>query len=76
MMYYCGSCDGGTPVLVLCIGIEFRLHMTNSVVVVVLDIPMYWYYVLVLVFVVIVVVVPVYWLWWLKWWYQSIGIMY
>ena len=48
MIYYRGSCGGGTTVLVLCIGIEFRLHMTNSVVVVVVDIPLYWYYVLVL----------------------------
>ena len=51
MIYYCGSCGGGTTVLVLCIGIEFRIHMTNSVVVVVVDIPLYCDYVLVLVLV-------------------------
>ena len=48
MIYYRGSSGDITTVLVLCIGIEFRLHMTNSVVVVVVDIPLYWYYVLVL----------------------------
>ena len=49
MIYYCGGCGGGTTVLVLCIGIESRLHMTNSVVVVVVEVPLYWYYELVLV---------------------------
>ena len=48
MIYYRGICGGGTTVLVLRIGIEFRLNMTNSVVVVVVDIPLSWYYVLVL----------------------------
>ena len=73
MIYYRGSCGGGTTVLVLCIGIEFRLHMTNSAVVAVVDIPLNWYYVsvLVLVFsgggcgvsttVLVVVVVPLFW---------------
>ena len=43
MTYYCGICGGGTTVLVLCIGIESRLHMTNSVVVVVVEVPLYWH---------------------------------
>ena len=30
-----GGCGGGTTVLVLCIGIESRHHMTNTMVVVV-----------------------------------------
>ena len=32
--YKCGDCGGGTTVLVLCIGIESRLHMTCTIVVV------------------------------------------
>ena len=38
----CGY-GGGTTILVLCFGIESRLHMTNTMVVVVLVVPLYWY---------------------------------
>ena len=42
----CGY-SGGTTVLVLCIGIETRPQMANSMVVVVVVVPLYWYYLLV-----------------------------
>ena len=70
--YFCGGCGGGTTVLVLCIGIKYRLHMTHSVVIVVVVVPLYWYYVLVL-------SQGFRWhilLWLLWWWYHCIGIMY
>ena len=40
---FTGGCGGGTTVLVLCIGIESRLHTTNSMVAVMVVPPLYWY---------------------------------
>ena len=48
MTYYCGGYGDGTTVLLLCIGIESRPQMTNSLVVIVVMIPLHWYYVLLL----------------------------
>ena len=73
MIYFCGGRGGGTTVLVLCIGIESRIHMTHwVVVVVVLVVPLYCYYVLVF-------SQGFRWhilLLWLRWGYHCIGIMY
>ena len=44
MTYNCGGYGGGTTVLVLCFGNESRPQMTNSVVLVLVVVPLYWYY--------------------------------